>query len=697
MDAMAYVQNLFEKNFLEYASYVIKDRAIPHIDDGLKPVQRRIIHSLFEMDDGKFHKVANVVGHCMKYHPHGDASIYEALVVLANKGLFLDTQGNFGNIYTGDVASAARYIETRVLPFAKQVLYRPEITLWDESYDGRNKEPNVFPAKIPTVLLLGAEGIAVGMSTKILPHNFVEVMEATKCALRNEPFQLLPDFPTGGIMDASAYADGMGKVLVRAKLDTSDPKRIVIRELPFGQTTETLIDSIEQAAKRGKLKIAGIQDFTTEHVEIEVTLARGVYTQDTVDALYAFTECESSISVNLLVIGPDNRPVAMTVTEVINYHARKLVAILKQELELELAGLLEKLHARTLERIFIEERIYKQIEEMKTAEAVVQAVKDGFVPFHAELRKLKSRAANAELVTDEDVERLLKIPIRRISLYDINKAKKEMAEIEAAIALCRKRLANLVEYALDFVDGLLAQEAKKWPRLTQILSFDKVDVRQAAVRNLTMRYDAETGYLGYGLGDGKASAKDAAAAAAAEAKASRDLAGGKTLSAQGTKPRAPKDAVQIGSSVGLEPFQVSEFDRICLIYGDGSYKVINVPEKLFVGKGLWTILLADKEELAKVTHNLVFRDEEGNTLIKRAKIEVFILEKTYQMVPEGGTPLAYTTSDKAIIRLNYDTRKANLRVTTEDFPVADFLVKGIGSGGVRLSNKPVAKLELRGR
>jgi topoisomerase-4 subunit A len=350
---MAYVQTLFEKNFLEYASYVIKDRAIPHIDDGLKPVQRRILHSLFEMDDGKFHKVANVVGHCMKYHPHGDASIYEALVVLANKGLFMDTQGNFGNIYTGDVASAARYIETRILPFAKQVLYRPEITVWDDSYDGRNKEPNVFPAKIPTVLMIGAEGIAVGMSTKILPHNFVETLEAMKCALRGESFQLFPDFPTAGIMDASAYQDGMGKVLVRAKLDTSDPKRIIIRELPFGSTTETLIESIEQAAKRGKLKIAGIQDFTTDKVEIEVTLARGVYTQDTVDALYAFTDCEQSISVNLLVIGPDNRPVAMTVTEVINYHAKRLLSILKQELELELASLLEKLHARTLERIFI--------------------------------------------------------------------------------------------------------------------------------------------------------------------------------------------------------------------------------------------------------------------------------------------------------------------------------------------------------
>ncbi len=675
---MAYVQTLFEKNFLEYASYVIKDRAIPHIDDGLKPVQRRILHSLMEMDDGKFHKVANVVGHCMKYHPHGDASIYEALVVLANKGLFLDMQGNFGNIYTGDVASAARYIETRILPLAKQVMYRPEITVWDDSYDGRNKEPNTFPAKIPTVLMMGAEGIAVGMSTKILPHNFVEVLEALKCALRCENFQVLPDFPTAGIMDASAYADGLGKVLVRAKLDTSDPKRIVITELPFGSTTETLIESIEQAAKRGKLKIAGIQDFTTDKVEIEVTLARGVYTQDTVDALYAFTDCESSISVNLLVIGPDNRPVAMTVTEVIQYHAKRLMVILKQELELELKNLLEKLHARTLERIFIEERIYKRIEEMKTAESVVMAVKDGFKPFETELRKLKTRAGLDELVSDDDVERLLKIPIRRISLFDINKARKEVAEIEAAIALCRKRLANLTDYALDFVDGLLVQEGKKWPRLTTIKRFDKIDVREAAVRNLTMRYDPETGYLGYGLSDGKSIVKD-------------------VPDTKATKPRVAKDAVQIGATVGMEPFAVSEFDRILIIGPDGSYKVINVPEKLFVGPGLWAIMLADKDELAKVTHSLIFRDADGNTLIKRARVEQFILEKIYQLAPDGGIPLAYTTSDKAVIRLNYDTRKANLRVTTEDFPVAEYMVKGIGAGGVRLSTKAVAKLELRGK
>ena len=278
---MAYIKNLFDKNFLEYASYVIKDRAIPDLEDGLKPVQRRILHSLFEMDDGKFHKVANVVGHCMKYHPHGDASIGDALVVLANKEFFIDKQGNFGNIFTGDQASAARYIECRVTPLAKTIFYNPKLTLMTDSYDGRNKEPVIFPAKIPVILAIGAEGIAVGMSTKILPHNLVEVLQAEKACLEGKPFQLYPDFPTGGLVDVSDYRDGNGKVLVRAKLDTSDTKRIVIRELPFGSSTESLINSVESAAKAGRLKIQSISDFTTDHVEIEVKLARGVYSEET--------------------------------------------------------------------------------------------------------------------------------------------------------------------------------------------------------------------------------------------------------------------------------------------------------------------------------------------------------------------------------------------------------------------------------
>ncbi len=639
---MAYVQTIFDKNFLEYASYVIKDRAIPHLDDGLKPVQRRILHSLFEMDDGKFHKVANIVGHCMKYHPHGDASIYEALVVVANKGFFIDTQGNFGNIFTGDPASAARYIECRALPFAKEVLFRPDITKFDASYDGRNQEPVVFPAKIPVVLLMGAEGIAVGMSTRIMPHNFVEVLQALQSALKGESFQLFPDFPTSGIMDASGYADGLGKVLVRARLDTSDPKRIVIRELPFGSTTESLIESIENASRRGKLKIAGIQDFTTENVEIEIQLARGVYTQDVVDALYAFTDCEQSISANLLVISKENKPVIMTATEVINYHAKQLQSILKMELDLDLKNLLDKLHARTLERIFIEERIYKKIEEMATAELVVEAVKIGFVPFAKEIKRE---------VSDDDVERLLKIPIRRISLYDINRAKKEIAQIEADIKIVKKYLQNLVGFALDYVDGILAREGKKWPRKTEVTRFDKVDVREAAVRNLTLRYDSESGYLGHVL-----------------APATSDGKGATSL------------------------FAVSEFDRVVVLKADASWMVVPLPSKLYLGKGMLACFLADKDEAPKHILTFIFRNEAGEFYIKRTRIEAWIMEKIYPLLPEKTKLVAFTESQTAILRLHY-AKNVKLRVTQEDFAVADYLVKGTSAGGVRLTQKPVIKFE----
>lgn len=627
---MAYVQNLFNTNFLEYASYVIKDRAIPHLDDGLKPVQRRILHSLFEMDDGKFHKVANVVGHCMKYHPHGDASIYSALVVLAQKNILIDTQGNFGNIFTGDEASAARYIECRALPLAKQILYNPEITQSEDSYDGRNREPAVFPAKVPLVLVLGAEGIAVGMSTKIMPHNFIEVMEAVKARLKGKKYALYPDFPTGGLMDVSGYEDGQGKVLVRAKLDTSDPKRIVIRELPFGSTTESLIASIENAARRNKVKIAGISDFTTENVEIEIKLARGVYSQEVVDALYAFTDCETSISVNLLVI-KDRNPVAMTVSEVIEYHANRLVGILKAELELEQGKLRDKLHARTLERIFIEERVYKEIEQKKTEATVLKAVIDGLKPFAKEIRRP---------VTEEDVERLLKIPIRRISLYDINKAKKEIEEIEARIKQVAYHLAHLTEYAVGFLDTMISENKKHHPRKTKIVSFQKTDVREAAERNLKLRYDGESGYLGYGL------------------------------------------------STGIVLMEVSDFDRVLVIRKSGAYSVTDVPEKLFVDREMLYCGFADKDLLAKKVFTVVYRDNEtGYPYIKRCRIEQYILEKSYMIVPENATVLALTTEEDVALRVTYKAKSARVKVTEERFGVGEFQVKNARTLGVRLAAK----------
>ena len=361
---MSQADKLYRNYFLEYASYVVRDRAIPDLVDGFKPVQRRIMHTLFEMDDGRFMKVANVVGACMKYHPHGDSSIYEALVNLANCELFIEKQGNFGNFLTGDGAAAGRYIECRLKPFAKKVLYNPEITEYTESYDGRNKEPVLFPAKIPVVAVQGTMGIAVGMSTQILPHNLIEVLEAEKKALRGKKFELFPDFPGGGIMDVSEYADGKGKIAVRARLNASDPKKLVIEELPYGVTSEALIESIEKANATGRLKIASISDYTAEKAQIEICWQRNVYSEDMVDVLYATTDCEKKISVNPLVI-VDGLPKAVSITQMIRFHAKHLVEVLTAELENDKKHLLERLRARTLERIFIEERIYKEIETKK--------------------------------------------------------------------------------------------------------------------------------------------------------------------------------------------------------------------------------------------------------------------------------------------------------------------------------------------
>ena len=629
---MAYVNTLFNDNFLEYASYVIKDRAIPDLDDGLKPVQRRILHSLLEKDDGKFHKVANIVGHAMQYHPHGDASIYSALVVLANKDLFIEKQGNFGNILTGDEASAARYIECRATPLAKRILYNPDITETQPSYDGRRNEPISFPAKVPVALVLGAEGIAVGMSTKILPHNFIEVCEAVQQALRGKPFELFPDFPSGGLVDVSEYDDGQGKVLTRAKLDTSDPKRIVIRELPFGSTTESVTASIEAAARKNKVKVAAINDYTAENVEIEIKLPRGVYTEELVDALYAFTECENSISVNLLVI-KDGKPVSMTVTEVIQYHAKRLVSILTQELELERDQLLDKLHARTLERIFVEERIYKGIEEQTTAEAVNQAVLSGFEPFKSEIRRK---------ITDEDIERLLRIPIRRISRYDIEKARKEIEAIKARLKEIKEHLASIVDYAVSYLGDVVDDYRGSFERRTIIGSFEKIEAREAAVRNLSLRYDKNTGYLGYGLSGGK------------------------------------------------ELFKVSPYDRILVIRASGLYSVIDAPEKLFVDRGMLSCGLADKELLADTVFNLVYKDQEtGYPYIKRTRIEQYILDKGYEIAPPKSKVIALTTKSDMIVSVKYK-KKPMIRVLEEEFDVDDYLIKGVRAQGVRLATREVS-------
>jgi topoisomerase IV subunit A len=627
---MAFIKNLYDTNFLEYASYVIKDRAIPHVDDGLKPVQRRILHTLYEMDDGKFHKVANAVGQCMRYHPHGDASIGDALVTLANKDHFIDKQGNFGNIFTGDPASAVRYIECRLSPLAMETLFNPEITEFVPSYDGRNQEPVTLPAKIPVLLALGADGIAVGMATKIMPHNLIELLEAEIACLNDEQLLLFPDFPTGGLADVSEYNDGNGKVLVRAKLDTSDEKRIVIRELPFGSTTESLIASVEDAARKGKLKIAGISDFTAEKVEIEVRLARGVHTRDTVDALYAFTECEQAITVNMVVI-KDNKPVIMMVSQVIKHSADRLVEVLKAELKLEEKQLRDKLHAKTLEQVFIENRVYKKIEDKSSAQGVIDAVLKGLEPFQDEIKRE---------VTTDDVETLLKIPIRRISQYDINRAKKEMQEIRDRLAEIRKHLGAIVEYAVSFLEKIIEKYRESFPRRTELISFTKVDVREAAQRNLKLRYDRETGYLGHAVN-------------------------------------------------GTALFDVSPYDRVLVVRKTGAYSVADVADRAFVDKGMLYCGFADKETCAKTVFTVVFRDDEtGYPYIKRCQIDQFILNKGYSIVPEKCTPLKLTTDPNAELQVEYKPLP-RIRVLEETFKVSDYLVKGVKAGGVRLASREI--------
>lgn len=624
---MAFVKNLFDKNFLEYASYVIKDRAIPDLEDGLKPVQRRILHTLFKIDDGRFHKVAGVVGECMKYHPHGDASIGGALVVLANKGIFIDKQGNFGNMYTGDPASASRYIECRVHPLAKDFLYNPNITQYVPSYDGRNEEPVVFRAKIPVALVIGAEGIAVGMSTKILTYNIKEVLDAEIKALKGQSFEIYPDVPTGGLIDVSNYNDGNGKIMTRAKFDMSDEKKIVITELPLDTTSEALMNSIESAYKSGKIKISSIDDYTTDHCQIEIKLPRGVYAKDVEKALYAYTDCEKSIACSMLVI-KDNMPVVMSATEIIKYYAKKLTVIIKDELEYERGKLTEELHARTLERIFIEERIYKKIEQMKTAEGVIKAVKDGFKPFKKEL---------VRDITDDDVETLLKIPIRRISLFDINKNKDQVKAINARLKEINRRLKNLTACAVEYLSGMLEKfTPEQLERHTQIAKFTAVEAKKIVKRDTPLRYD-EKGYLGTNVSGGK------------------------------------------------EIIKVTPYDRIFLIRKSGLYTVCDVPDKLFVDTGMWFCNYAEKEIINDILFTAIYRDPKtGFCYIKRFRVSGWIMNRDYPIAPEGMEVLHVDTREKFSFTLNY-VKKPRIHTLKDDFKAQDYEEKGAKANGVRLS------------
>ncbi len=643
---MAHADDLYKKNFLEYASYVIRERAIPDIEDGLKPVQRRIMHTLFELDDGKFNKVANVVGAVMKYHPHGDASIKDALVNLANSDLFIEKQGNYGNFLTGDEAAAGRYIECRLLPFAKKVFYSPEITEYVDSYDGRNKEPVVFPAKIPVVVIQGTQGIAVGMSTSILPHNLIEVLEAQKAALRGEKVEVYPDFPGGGILDVSEYADGTGKVTIRARLNATDPKKIVVEEIPYGVTSERLIQSIEDANKNGQLKIDKIDDFTAEKAAVEIRWQRNTYSQDMVDLLYATTDCQVRISCNPLVI-KDGLPHVVPVSEQIKYHAEHLVEVLKKELNIERGHLEDKLRARTLERIFIEERIYKKIENKTSEKDVSKAIVRGFEPFLAEI--------NNTPLTEDDIERLLKIPIRRISLFDIEKNRNEISEINAKIEAVDYHLANIIDYAVSYIDELIAMADKEvHKRKTEISTFESLSAKEVAVRNMDLRYDRETGYMGTNVKTGEVLMK------------------------------------------------VSSFDKVFYMKNNGEYRVANVTDKEFIGTdGLAYYNYGEKELISKEVFTLIYTeksklDQKKICYIKRFQISSFTTGKLYSVLKSPDAKIKkLSLYPSAVIFLTYKKGKGYKQLE-DKMRFADFRVQKSPSGqGVRLTAKEIEKIAIR--
>ena len=580
-----------DRGFLDYASYVIRDRAIPNLADGLKPVQRRILWAIHRNDDGRFTKVANVVGDTMKFHPHGDASIGDALVVLTNKRYLIEGQGNFGNIYTGDPAAAPRYIECRLTDLARTELFNDEITDFIPSYDGRNKEPVTLPSKLPLTLMLGAEGIAVGLSARILPHNFPELLEAQIAILKKQPFKCLPDFPTGGLMDARDYQDGKGSVKVRARIKTRDESTVVITEIPPTTTTDSLMASIEDATQKGKLKVKSINDFTSENVEIEIKCPAGVDAEKMVDALYAFTDCETTIASRIVVI-KDNRPVELTVSEILRENADQLVAVLKRELELREQKLQDELHYRTLERIFIEERIYKLIEKCKTAESVVAAVYDGFKPFKKQL---------VREIVDTDVERLLQVRIRRISLFDINQHREEMEKVKTDLAETRKNLKNLTRYVIGHLEALLEKYGPQFPRLTTKSSrHEEVDAKTVAFKAFKVAYDRETGYVGY--------------------------------------------------KVTGEEFKIecTKFDKVLLVFKDGTYKVSELPEKLFVGPELFYCELPDRETV----FTCAYTDRKASYL-KRFKFGGTILNKAYLCIPDKSRILYFAPGTPKVLYVRY--------------------------------------------
>jgi topoisomerase-4 subunit A len=633
---MAKLDSLMRRNFIDYASYSILDRAIPDLRDGLKPVQRRILHTLYEMHDGRYHKVANTIGETMKLHPHGDVSIGNALVVLANKEYFIDKQGNFGSVITGHPAAAPRYIECRLTPLALATLFNGDLTEFVDSYDGRSREPVFLPAKVPVALMLGTEGIAVGMATRILPHNLVELWRAQIAFFRGEEFALFPDFVQGGSMDVSEYDDGRGKVEIRARIEPRGEKRVVIREIPYGTTTESLIASIEAAVQKGRVKVASIDDYTTDDVEIELRLPRGVTSEEVIPQLYAYTECCLSVSSNIVVIR-DERPVQLTVSEVLKDHSERLREQIREELEWERGRLLDRKHWLTLEQIFVEKRVYKRIEKAATEKAVRREVLLGMKRYEGLF---------VRPMADDDVRRLLELRIRRISAYDIEKNRGEIEESDRKLALVAEKLADLTATSIGTIEGLIEQFGGRYPRRTRIADFEAIEKKAVARQTIKLSYDRGTGFFGSAVKGGH-----------------RELL-------------------------------ASEFDLILGVADDGSYRIMTPPEKvLFTGKLVYLDLF-DPDEGLEFT--VVYRDRDKKIFGKRVRIQKFIRNREYQLIKDkaGKIDLFLPGGGTGVLSLEF-ARTPRQRIHSATFDLSILEPTGVTARGVRLAQKPVSRVKLR--
>ena len=618
---------------MEYASYVIKDRAIPDILDGLKPVQRRILYSMREMDDGKFIKVANIVGDTMKLHPHGDASIGSALIVMANKEYFIEKQGNFGNLLTGDPASAPRYIEARLTPLAKEVLFNSELTEFSDSYDGRNQEPVVLPSKLPVSLLFGAEGIAVGMSTRILPHNFNEVLDAQIAFLKKESFRLFPDFMNGGLLDTEQYEDGNGKVRVRARIDVIDEKILTVRELPFGVTTESLIQSVQDAVNKGKFKLSSIDDFTAEEVEIELKAARGTDSKKLLKLLYAFTQCEVSISVNMLLI-QENQPVNLNVSEVVQQNTIRLKDILRRELLLSLEHARRNWHMRRMEMYFIGEKIYQKLEACDSYEEALDVVKKAVMHIESVL---------PFPIEQVDIEKLLTLQIKRISRYDQQDSQKELDKLKVIISSLNKSLKDVTRYTIKYLEKIKDKYGGDYPRRSKIESFDEIRAQDVAEKQ-KVGWDRKEGFLGLNVKSGTTS------------------------------------------------FFCSAYDKMVIIRKDGTYQVIRVPEKQFIGKNAICVEKLNSETV----HNVLYW--EGATRVcyaKRFRVEKFIMDREYNLFPaKKGAKILHMSQGNGILLEVSFVPTPRIRKSKDIFFLDDLVIKGIQARGNKVSSKSVQSVKV---